>query len=212
MSKNNFKIRADNLQLLINKNYKNINDFFVENNQDYSAVYRYLHGKMNIGNIMAKRIEAIFNLLAGDLDKPLKGYSNLLFNIYPTIGEFNSFDDIISQKAYRQCYVNADEVQSICSDTSQLIGLIINSDAMIPHLKENWLLLFKKCNNSDISDGKTYAFIFNKRVFYRDIFFENCNPNTLILKASNPEFPELKAGLSDINIIGEPVYICLGAL
>ncbi len=207
-----YKIRAQNFKILIDKYYKNYNEFCTKNDQDYSAVHRYLNGKLNIGNIMAKRIEAIFNLLAGDLDKPLKGYSGLQFNIYPTIGDFNSFDDILSQKTYRQCYVNADEILSICNDTSQLFGLIINSDAMIPHLKENWLLLFKKCNNSDISDGKTYAFIFNKRVFYRDIFFENCNPNTLILKASNPEFPELKARLSDISIIGEPVYICLGKL
>lgn len=81
MSKDSFKIRADNFQLLINKNYNNINDFCVKTNQEYSAVYRYLHGKMNIGNIMAKRIESILNLPNGHLDKPIKGFSNLLFNV-----------------------------------------------------------------------------------------------------------------------------------
>lgn len=166
MSKDNFKIMATNFQLIINKNYKNINDFCVANNQDYSAVYRYLNGKLNIGNIMAKRIESIFNLFAGQLDKPIKSYSNLPFNIYSTVGNFNTIDDIRAQNYITTCFVNEDEISSLCNNTDNLIGLKINSDAMHPNLKDKWFILFDIEDNKSISEGNLYTFIFNKRVYF----------------------------------------------
>ncbi len=190
-----YEQRAKNLKALIDVNYKNIHDFCKKNDLDYSGVYRYINGHMNIGKIAVKKFEKVFGLLPGGLDKNNAMMSSGMyqFAVYPSDGIYSTIFDILSQQVISNAYMRLSEIKELNIDKEKQIGIKYCNDSMIPHIKNGWYILVDT-EDQTIKDGEDYAILYNNRFLIRKIFFNLESNDSLTLKANNPEFSNFTVG------------------
>lgn len=206
-----YKLRVDNLTKLVNLNYRSLNHFCVENDLDYSAIYRYFKCQLNIGSISAKRFEKIFNLPLGGLDK-INLNSVYEVPIYSIDKTYSNFNEYINQAPISKSLISFNELEQLKVTPAKQIGIKYNNDSMTPSIKDGWLMMIDTENRDTLEDGGVYALIYQGRFMMRNIYFGTNSATELTLKATNVEFPVIACNTQDIIIIGKPVYILLGKL
>lgn len=201
--------RKNNLSILINKFYNNINDFCVKNNEDYSAIHRYNSGSLKIGNNVVKRFERIFNLMPGELDKPSEFKEFIPVPIYSTKGAFTSLENLISRTPNTYAQVEGFIFQEYKVAQKDAIGITCDNESMHPGIQSGWTMLVD-LSETEIIDGKTYALLYNNNILFRKVFISE-NIEEILLIPNNKEFKELSLQRKDVTIIGRPKYILGGS-
>ena len=200
--------RKNNLNNFIKNNYKSINEFCVKNNEDYSAIHRYLSGSLQIGNIVVKRFEDIFNLKRGEFDKPNAQYKLVQIPLFTSTGSFTSVDIFLDRKPNQFAYIDWMSFNEFGINKNLAIGITYDNDSMYPDIKDGWSILVD-LSEKEIIDGEDYAILVNNKIQFRKIYF-SVNSSKLVLKPNNPQFPEAILDIKDVVIIGKPIYILCG--
>lgn len=201
--------RKVNLGKLIAKYYKNINDFCVQNGEDYSAIHRYLNGNLRIGNNVVKRFEKIFNLKSGELDKSGELREIIQIPIYSAKGSFTSVDNILSRLPNTHAHIEGFIFQEYGVEQKDAIGITYDNDSMYPDIKSGWSVLVD-LSETEIQDGKIYALLVNTKILFRKVFV-SLDSNKLTLKANNQDFTEVVLPIQEVTVIGQPKYILGGS-
>lgn len=202
------KNRRSNVNKLISKKYKSINDFCVQNGEDYSAVHRYLNGTLRIGNIVIKRFEKIFGLKSGDLDKSSELNEIVQIPIFSSKGAFISIDNLLLREPSAYAHIEGFIFNEFGVSKADSIGITYDNDSMSPDIKIGWSILID-LSETDVQDGETYAILLHNKIQFRKIFF--LDATTLVLKPINADFAEATIMIKDLIVIGKPAYILGGS-
>ena len=186
--------------------YKNISQFCKKNNLDYAAIYRYTHGKLRMGNEVARKLELILGKVSGYLDQHIPSISSIFIPIIShCLPTCSLVDVLVNPLGYTG--IDLTTIKQHQWDAKSIFVIVLKDTSMEPVIREN-SDVFIDTSQKEITNNKIYAIRINQTILIRKIYYSPLN-NLLSLISFNEEFlTEIvdRDNLS-VEIIGRAIYL-----
>ncbi len=191
---------------LINEEYKNIHDFCAKTEEDYAAIYKYVHKNVKIGDKVLNRLATIFN-------KPVEYFDMYKPNIQsvniPVIDSLDNNGDNLT-KLIKSSKVSAMLEERILNkygwNKEFLFGLIIRDSSMEPLIQDKAEVVVDS-SKTQIEDNKIYAISINKDIYVRKLIKLPMSGKIRLIP-ENDAFPTDEMELSKVcQVLGKVVYV-----
>ena len=160
--------RREILSKLISENYKNLNDFCNQTGEEYSAIYRYIHNNVKIGDKVISRFEKIFNKPAGFFDQQLPKLTAINIPIVDSVvkGNVKLSDMIANSNQYT--LLDKKMLDEYDWNKDSLFAIIAKDDSMHPLIRDKSEVVIDS-TQTEIENNKIYAVKINSDIYIRKL-------------------------------------------
>ena len=200
------------LTSLIARDYKNLNEFCIDANEDYAAIYRYIHKNVKIGDKVIARFSEFFKTTPDFFDKYIPNIKTIDIPIIDClISNTTTLDEMIANSK-SSSIIEEKVLNDFGWQPNNLFILIAKDTSMEPIIRDKAEVIVNSSQNQ-IENNKIYAVKINSNICLRKLIKSPISGKISLIPENVQIFPTEEIEPSNLfQVLGKVVYLKMAIL